>query len=55
MIGFDPHPVLDAMDLHLCVSSQQLVHHAFKIGRQMLDDDKGHAGVRRQILKKLFE
>jgi hypothetical protein len=42
-------------DRHVRVSGKKLVHHAFEIRREVLNHDKSHAGIRRQIRKKLFK
>ena len=52
VVGLDGHPVLDQVDRQLGVPRQELVHQALEVGRQVLDDDERHAGVRRRLSKK---
>jgi len=44
-VGLYGRPVLDQTDLHVGMFLQELVHDAFLLARQMLDDDKGHAAI----------
>jgi hypothetical protein len=34
------------------VPGEELVHHAFEVGRQVLDDDEGHRRVLRDIVEE---
>jgi hypothetical protein len=44
-VGLDPHAVLDLLDLHAGVALDQLGQDAFVIGREMLHQNEGHAGL----------
>ena len=44
-IGLDPHPLLGPPHRHRGAFGEQLDHHALVVGREMLDDDEGHAAV----------
>ena len=55
VIGFDRHSVLDEVDRKFGVTSEQLVHHAFEIGRQVLDDHERHPGVLRDVVEEALD
>ncbi|HYJ51844.1 MAG TPA: hypothetical protein VEW04_01615, partial [Allosphingosinicella sp.] len=55
MVGLDRHPVLDQMDRQRGVPREQLVHQALEVGRQVLDDHEGHAGVFGQRVEEALE
>ena len=43
------------MDGHLGVTGQEIVHQAFEIGGEMLDDYKRHAAVSGHVVEKLLD
>jgi hypothetical protein len=45
-IRLDPHPVLDLLHAHTGIAFDQFGEHALVIGRQMLHQHEGHAGLR---------
>jgi hypothetical protein len=45
VVRFDAHPIFDQTDRHFRVSSQKLIHQAFEVGGEVLDDDERHPGV----------
>ncbi len=49
------HPIQRAMNRQLRMPSQQLVHQALEIWRQMLDHDKGESAVVRHVVKELLQ
>ena len=55
VVGLDRHPVLDQVDRQLGVTGQELVHHAFEVGRQVLDDHERHPGVPRQVVEEALD
>ncbi len=44
-VGFDPHAVLDLLDLHAGVALDQLGKDALVVRRKMLHQNEGHAGL----------
>ena len=54
-LGSNLDAIGDTMDRHARVPRQQFVHQALEIGRQVLDDDVGHAAVVRHRLKHLLQ
>jgi hypothetical protein len=45
-IGLDGHPVFNLAHLHARIPPDKVGEHALVIRRQMLHQDKGHAGIR---------
>ena len=52
VVGLDEHPVLDEVDRQLGVPSEELVHQALEVGREVLDDDERHPACPAGTLSK---
>ncbi len=52
VVALDRHPVRGLQHRHLGVAAEQLREHARALGHQVLDQDEGHAAVRRQVLEE---
>ena len=55
MVGFDCHSVLCLVDRHLRSLGEKLGQHALMFRIEVLDEDKGHAGICREAPKELGE
>jgi hypothetical protein len=55
VVGLDQHAVLDEMDGEIGVTSEQLVHQALEVRREVLDDHEGHAAGQGHVVEERFE
>ncbi len=54
-IRFQGNAVGDPVDGHGGMAGQQVVHQAFEIGGEVLDDDEGRAAVGRHVVEEVLE
>ena len=54
-IALKAHLVVDLAHFHVRARAEDRGHQAFMIGRQVLDEDKGHARFRRHGFEQLYE
>lgn len=55
VVRLDRHPIFGLDHRHLGATAEQLCEHALVIGREVLDRNKGQAGVRRRAVQEFFE
>lgn len=55
VIGFNRHALGHDLDHHPCVTPDQVLHHAFVVGRQVLDDHEGRSRVGGAVVEEPFQ
>ena len=55
VVGLDEHPVLDEVNRQIGVASEELVHEALEVRRQVLDDHERHAARARNVVEERLE